>query len=206
MDPDYTLILIDGEPVIGRTAGTLDLTRFSVGNLEQVEIVKGPTSSLYGSEALAGVINLITRKPQDPFSMSLNSQYGTHGSADFSGEAEIVKGRLGLYIFSNLNRSNGYDLNSQIPGPTTPQFTDVTVNPRLTYQLLENVDFETSVRFNREDQEIDRFLQESGTVNRVYSKSEAEDLSWTAKIKQKVATIHQHYLRFIYQNILPLVV
>ena len=62
LDPDYTLVLIDGEPVIGRTAGTLDLTRFSVGNLEQVEIVKGPTSSLYGSEALAGVINLITRK------------------------------------------------------------------------------------------------------------------------------------------------
>ncbi len=183
LDPDYTLVLIDGEPVIGRTAGTLDLTRFSVGNLEQVEIVKGPTSSLYGSEALAGVINLITRKPQDPFSVSLSSQYGTHGSADLSGEAEIVEGPLGLYVFSNYNRSNGYDLNSQIPGPTTPQFTDVTINPRLTYQLFENLDFETSIRFNREDQNIDRFIQESGIVNRVESESEAEELSLTAKMR-----------------------
>ena len=66
-DPDYTLILVDGEPVIGRTAGTLDLDRFLVSNLEQVEIVKGSTSSLYGSEALAGVINLITRLPEKPF-------------------------------------------------------------------------------------------------------------------------------------------
>ena len=185
LDPDYTLVLIDGEPVIGRTAGTLDLTRFTVGNIEQVEIVKGPTSSLYGSEALAGVINLITRKPQDPFSMSVDAQYGTHGSADLSGEVETVNGRLGLYIFSNLNRSNGYDLNSQIPGPTTPQFKDVTVNPRLTYQLLENVNLETTLRFNREDQEIDRFLQESGTVNKLTSNSVTEDLSWSAKIKHK---------------------
>jgi len=41
--PAYTLILIDGEPVIGRTAGTLELTRFTVANIERIEIVKGPS-------------------------------------------------------------------------------------------------------------------------------------------------------------------
>lgn len=56
--PAYTLILIDGEPVVGRTAGTLELTRFTVANIERIEIVKGPSSSLFGSEALGGVINI----------------------------------------------------------------------------------------------------------------------------------------------------
>lgn len=51
--PDYTLVMIDGNPVIGRTAGTLDLTRVSVQNVEQIEIVKGPYSALWGSDALA---------------------------------------------------------------------------------------------------------------------------------------------------------
>lgn len=64
LDAAYTLILIDGEPVIGREGGTLDLERLTVAGLERVEIVRGPLSSLYGSEALAGVINLITREPE----------------------------------------------------------------------------------------------------------------------------------------------
>lgn len=62
LNPDYTLLLIDGEPLIGRTAGVLDLNRLTVGNIKKIEIVKGPSSSLYGSEAMAGVINIITDK------------------------------------------------------------------------------------------------------------------------------------------------
>src|SRR5687768_12017632 len=53
LNPDYTLILIDGEPLVGRTAGVLDLNRITVGNIRKIEIVKGPSSSLYGSEAMA---------------------------------------------------------------------------------------------------------------------------------------------------------
>ncbi|MCD8445589.1 TonB-dependent receptor plug domain-containing protein, partial [Tenacibaculum finnmarkense] len=57
---DYTLILIDGVPVVGRASGNIDLSRLSVNNIKQIEIVKGPSSSLYGSEAIGGVINIIT--------------------------------------------------------------------------------------------------------------------------------------------------
>ncbi len=60
LNPDYTLILINGEPLVGRTAGVLDINRISIGNIKKIEIVKGPSSSLYGSEAMAGVINIIT--------------------------------------------------------------------------------------------------------------------------------------------------
>ncbi|MEY4702123.1 MAG: hypothetical protein RIR96_20, partial [Bacteroidota bacterium] len=63
LNPDYTLILLNGEPLIGRTAGVLDLNRIGSSNIKRIEIVKGPASSLYGSEAMAGVINIITEKP-----------------------------------------------------------------------------------------------------------------------------------------------
>jgi outer membrane receptor for ferrienterochelin and colicins len=62
LNPDYTLILIDGEPLVGRTSGVLDLNRITIGNIKKIEIVKGPSSSLYGSEALAGVINHLNKK------------------------------------------------------------------------------------------------------------------------------------------------
>ncbi len=73
-EPDYTLFLLDGEPVIGRTAGTLDLDRFSVQGLDRIEIVRGPSSSLYGSEALAGVVNLIRRRPEAPLAASMHAR------------------------------------------------------------------------------------------------------------------------------------
>jgi outer membrane receptor for ferrienterochelin and colicins len=64
LDPAYTLILLDGEPLTGRNAGILNLGRVAIGNIKQIEIIKGPTASLYGNDALAGVINIITEKPK----------------------------------------------------------------------------------------------------------------------------------------------
>ncbi len=75
LNPDYTLILLNGEPLIGRTAGVLDLNRIGLSNIKRIEIVKGPASSLYGSEAMAGVINIITEKPIGK-SAQLTARYG----------------------------------------------------------------------------------------------------------------------------------
>jgi outer membrane receptor for ferrienterochelin and colicins len=60
---EHVKILIDGVPVIGRQNGILDLSQVLLSNVDHVEIVEGPMSVVYGSNALAGVINLITRKP-----------------------------------------------------------------------------------------------------------------------------------------------
>jgi len=61
LDADYSLIMIDGVPIIGRLNGVLDLSRLSVSNISHIEIVKGPSSVLFGSNALAGVVNIITQ-------------------------------------------------------------------------------------------------------------------------------------------------
>ena len=60
LSSEYTLILLDGEPLIGRTGGVLDLSRITIRNIKKIEIIKGPSSSLYGSEAMGGVVNIIT--------------------------------------------------------------------------------------------------------------------------------------------------
>lgn len=65
LGPQYSLILVDGARQIGRTDGVLDLDRFAVEDVDRVEVVRGPSSVLYGSDALGGVINLVTRVPRD---------------------------------------------------------------------------------------------------------------------------------------------
>lgn len=61
---ERVLVLVDGEPVVGRIGGEIDLSRLPVADAERVEVVKGPQSTLYGSEAMGGVINLVTRAPE----------------------------------------------------------------------------------------------------------------------------------------------
>ena len=61
LDPEYTLVLLDGDRMIGRSGGAVDLTRIGVERVDRIEIVRGPASALYGSDALAGVVNIIGR-------------------------------------------------------------------------------------------------------------------------------------------------
>ncbi len=61
---ERVLILVDGQPVAGRIAGVFDISRIPTAAVERIEIVKGPQSTLYGSEAMGGVVNIIMRRPQ----------------------------------------------------------------------------------------------------------------------------------------------
>jgi len=150
-NPDYTLILIDGEPLIGRSTGSLDLSRITVGNIKQIEIVKGPSSSLYGSEALAGVINIITERPRSTAG-SLYSRYGTNNTLDLSGDASWSKNKFTAYLFANRYSTDGYDLSSESIGPTVSPFRSYTFNSKVTYKFNLKTDLSISGRYFNEEQ------------------------------------------------------
>ncbi len=173
-DPDYTLILVDGEPIIGRTAGTLDLDRFLVSNLEQVEIVKGSTSSLYGSEALAGVINLITRIPEKPFSMSVRPRYGSFGSLNFTGELETRQHDVGISFFMDRSQSDGYDHTPETVSPTAPEYVTYTVNPKVIYQPNHRITLSLATR---------AFWENQYSPEEIISGNTTESLDMDARLK-----------------------
>lgn len=150
--PEYTLILIDGEPLIGRTSGTLDLTRITIGNIQQVEIMKGPSSSLYGSEALAGVVNIITERP-DGINGSVTSRYGTNKTLDLSGSINYKKNKFGLYAFTDRYSTDGYDLSPETIENTVSPFTNSTYHTRIFYDFSGRTKFSISGRYFTEDQE-----------------------------------------------------
>ena len=164
--PDYTLILVDGEPLVGRTAGTLDLTRLAVGNIKQIEIVKGPSSSLYGSEALAGVVNIITETAggqpsnqpgKSSQSGSFAARYGANRTSDLSGDVSSRFGKLGVYVFGNRYQSAGYslpDATGQIDtgNQTVAPFVNYTSSGRLTYRFSPKLNLSVSGRYFTEQQ------------------------------------------------------
>lgn len=93
LGPQYSSILVDGARQIGRTDGVLDLDRFGVEDIEQIEIVRGPSSVLYGSDALGGVVNLVTRRPRD--GVALDALARIDGRLGHEARGRISAGRSG---------------------------------------------------------------------------------------------------------------
>lgn len=183
--PDYTLILLDGIPLIGRSAGTFDLDRVSVRNVEQIEIVKGPSSALWGSDALAGVINIITETPDEPFTAGFASRYGTHESVDVGADAAVAMGGFRSAWSGNLNRSAGYSLDPSSIAPTVPSFRNATINNRTSWEATDRLRLDLAGRYYAEQAEGADFTTGSGgSVVRLTSAQTQSDamvqpgLSW----------------------------
>lgn len=203
LNSEYTLILVDGEPLIGRTAGTLDLTRVAVGNIQRVEVVKGPASALWGSNALAGVVNIITEKPQPGLRGNLRARYGTNQTADFSATLNAGGERAGLTVFGNRYSSAGYTLRPESGTASVPPFASYTSQSRFTYALSERTKFSLSGRYFIENQRsTSPVTSEAGTTANVDMQSRQTDFSLNPTLTHRFtcdkvfATARFYYSRY----------
>jgi outer membrane receptor for ferrienterochelin and colicins len=96
---ERVLVLVDGQPLYGRISGTLDLARLPTAIVERVEVVKGPQAALYGSEAMGGVVNVVTRAPA---AAGLNGGArlvgGSGGRREAGASGELHAGELGALV------------------------------------------------------------------------------------------------------------
>lgn len=145
LDPSYTLILMDGEPLTGRNAGILNLGRIAVGNIKQVEIIKGPATSLYGSDALAGVINIITEKPTANNSL-LQVNQASNNTWGFTANQSFKKNKTAVQFFANRYSSSGYDLDKNIYGQTTDPFRNYSFAGKVYYDFNTKTQLQSSAR------------------------------------------------------------
>ena len=103
MDSRYVLILIDGQPLTGKFNDRVSLDQILTAQLAKVEIVKGPSSSLYGSEAMGGVINIITDNNKDYREVNISGRYGNTQN-NFEGNGlKNGSNNIGLNIIHPLN-------------------------------------------------------------------------------------------------------
>ncbi len=146
MSADYTQILVDGQPLISRVAGVIDLNRIAVGNVRQVEVVKGPMSSLYGSEALAGVINLITVKPRPGWTGGLTLQTTTHMGQEPAVNVGFSNDDLDWSLFCDYRNSSPFNLTADTLTIPYSGFRDVTVQSQAKFYISPTFRISGSVR------------------------------------------------------------
>lgn len=88
------LFLLDGERLAGETLDNPDYSRLNLQNAERVEIVKGAASSLYGSNASGGVVNIISGRPKEGTHLKFNARYGSHSLQSYGALASYRKGKV----------------------------------------------------------------------------------------------------------------
>lgn len=188
LSTDYVLILIDGEPLVGRTKGNLDLTRLVVGNIDRVEVVKGPSSSLFGSEAMGGIINIITRKGTNEFAGSVRSRYRRYNTLDLTAEAGKQQDKLGWYVFANRLASDGYFAKGATTNvtKTVAPFEGYTFSGRLSYRFRPSVELITNIRFYQEDQQNQKLIATDSTARLLAEKTYRRDFSFTPTLHWKI--------------------
>lgn len=123
-------ILIDGVPIIGRQNGNIDLSQINLANIERVEIVEGPLSTNYGSNAMAGTINLITKKPKNKgYDINLGTFYETVGNYNLNlGVTSRIKNHA-ISAYGSRNFFDGWN-----PGDKWIKFPKVEVADSGRYQ------------------------------------------------------------------------
>jgi len=120
LDANRVLVLIDGKPVSASTGSSVDLSQIAIGDVDHIEIVKGAVSALYGSEAMGGVVNIITKRSDKPFSYSLVVDTGSYGDKNVGDQfnnkhikADLSKNSKHWHIrlTADMRDKQGTDLN-----------------------------------------------------------------------------------------------
>jgi outer membrane receptor for ferrienterochelin and colicins len=126
MDGPYTAVLIDGMPIMSSLATVYGLNGISPALIQQVEVIKGPMSTLYGSEALGGVINIITKNPRTAPRLSVNTFATSHG--EYAADVGIARtsGRLASLFSGTLF------YNSTFHDDNADGFADTPLNTRVS--------------------------------------------------------------------------
>ena len=121
------MVLIDGLPIVSGLSTVYGLSGIPQSLIERVEIVKGPASTLYGSEAIGGVINLITKLPENSSKLSIDSFMSDWGeiNTDIGYKYSLSKKTTGLLGINYFNFSNPIDKNND-------GFTDLTIQDRVS--------------------------------------------------------------------------
>jgi outer membrane receptor for ferrienterochelin and colicins len=144
LNDEHTLVLVDGVPVIGRIAGQLDLSRLSVQNIQRIEIVKGAASSLYGSEAVGGVVHIITKDPEETFDYFVNGSIGSFESRNARIDLSLAQKSTSALFTGEAKRADGYDLDPTTANTTADAFKNYSIFSKLKYKSSDYYSIQVS--------------------------------------------------------------
>ena len=180
LDGRYTQLLKDGMPLYGGFAGGLSIMQIPPLDLKQVELIKGSNSTLYGGGAIAGLVNLVTIKPEEEAKLDVmlnqTSALGTTGNLFYAQKY----GKVGLSFYGSANNQKAFDPDND-GFSNMPKAQTFSLNPKFYYYF--NANTEVSLGFNTT---IDN--RTGGDMEVIKGKTSTEHVFTEENISERYAT------------------
>ena len=163
-DSEHVLILVNGRRVNGQVEGAVDLRRINTSNIRQIEVVRGPSSALYGSDALGGVINIITETDNAGSELTLR--------ADDIGSYEI-SGQLGHYMSDTVRTTlaaghqftHSFDLDESNSGNDGPENERYFIDGNLAWEMGADSTLRVEGFYQQQDRLVNQNTTGGATVD-----------------------------------------
>ena len=176
------LFLVDGERLAGETLDNIDYNRLNLDNVARVEIVKGAASSLYGSNAVGGVVNIITKEPSEPWSVNVNTRYSTLGEKVGSLSAGFRAGKLSGLTNAQYVQSDSIPLKNDGDYSKIYGSWNYNIKQQLIYKPTDNLKFtgKAGYYFRQRDASEDvkdNYRDFSGSLKAEYDFGESDNIT-----------------------------
>ncbi len=150
-DRERVLILEDGERVVGEVGGAVDLAQLSIADIERIEIVRGPASSLYGTSAIGGVINVVTAPPEiEGWSGSAQAEGRYRWGSYVAGTTAFRRRDQWISLSASAFASDSVRLRDDVPDLALPPTQRYEVGVRAGTRLSRRTTLDARVKYGRE--------------------------------------------------------
>jgi vitamin B12 transporter len=183
---DQVLVLVDGVEVndpsgTGRGA---DLSQLPVENIERIEILRGPQSTLYGADAIGGVINVITRKGAGPLAGEVSAEGGSFGTFNETAAMRGSNSRFNYSVGASRQDSEGISSAAEKNGnPEKDGFGRTELSSRLGWTPVSEFDATALIRWNRSNYDYDSFLNGAPADSADHAEAERLLLNGEGKLR-----------------------
>jgi outer membrane receptor for ferrienterochelin and colicins len=189
--------LVDGVPMIGRMQGNIDLNQINLSNVDHVEVIEGPMSVIYGSNALAGVVNIISKENKTSLLKGYaNGYYESSGVSNFDGGISAKFNQNGIALDGGRNFFGGYSVAGSDTGRSQ------TYKPRRQYFFDGYYTYTQKIlRIKLAGQYFNELLEDKGNLLPPYYETAFDSyfttIRYTGRIEATLTLPKSHYLTFI---------
>lgn len=155
-----TVLLVDGMRVASASVGAPSFEAVPLDRIERIEILRGPASSLYGADAIGGVIQVFTKQPASAASLDASAGYGTYDTRTAAAGATLVLGAARLAVSAGGRRSDGFDATNDsaspfVRNPDRDGYQSEDYSVRATFAIAPGHELSAGVQRNRLDAQFD---------------------------------------------------
>lgn len=180
---DQTLTLIDGVRVNDPSSpgGGFDFGNLLTGNIERVEILRGPNSVPWGSQAIGGVVNIVTARPTETLKANVRAEYGYKDSAQIVGNVSGTAGKLFASLGGGYFRDDG--ISAAASGSERDGYRNYGVNGRVELAMTDNITLDLRGYFSKGKLDLDGFPAPTYSFADTTEYSKAQQLTGYAGIR-----------------------